>query len=192
MGSLGLSLNWLDYIFFILIAASVIISFMRGFLRELCSLITWIVAFLVTFNLSDDVSHYLKFISSSPTIRLIVAFIGLFFLIWVIGAFVNMFVVRLIRFTPFRSLDRVLGIGFGLARGFLIVFMLIVLGEMTVLDDGSSWTNSKLAKTIAPIAKSVAKSFRKTQTDNGGDNPITSDLKQRLIKLHEDSIRDEV
>src|SRR5687768_11733671 len=51
-------LNWIDYIVITLLAISTIVGLMRGFLKEVISLLTWIVAFAAAVLFSGRLAHF--------------------------------------------------------------------------------------------------------------------------------------
>ena len=44
------ALNWADYLIIAIVGVSVLISIIRGFIREILSLAVWIIAFVVAFK----------------------------------------------------------------------------------------------------------------------------------------------
>lgn len=138
------SFSWVDYAIIGLIAFSVFISLVRGFVRETLSLITWIVAFLVAFNFGSTLGDLFKDHISSQTTRLIAGSVTLFIATLVIGAIVNYLLSSLVEKTGLSGTDRVLGIALGGARGVLIVSIFILLASYTSIINEQSWKSSLL------------------------------------------------
>lgn len=141
---MGVNLNWLDYVIIALISVSVIISLIRGFVREVLSLATWIIGFLIAFNFAHDLSLMFAGHIKSPTTQFVLAFAILFLATLILGAIVNYLISNLVKKTGLSGTDRVLGMALGGVRGVLIVAILILLAGFTSLPKDNAWTQSYL------------------------------------------------
>lgn len=106
---------WIDYAIIAVIAFSSLVSLIRGFVREALSLVTWGCAFFVA-------SHYYTYLSvwftgfEDELVRNGIAIAVLFIATLIVGAIVNFVIGQLVEKTGLSSIDRVLGVCFGLAR----------------------------------------------------------------------------
>jgi membrane protein required for colicin V production len=137
-------LNWIDYSIVVFIALSVLISLIRGFTREVISLVTWVAAFLLAFNFATDVASFFDGKVSSGTIRFALGFGIIFIVSLILGAIVNYLISTLVDKTGLSGTDRVLGIGLGAARGVLVVAMVIVVAGFTSIPKEPAWEGSVL------------------------------------------------
>lgn len=114
-------MNWLDYVIIVIIGLSALFAALRGFMREVVSLLGWVVAFVAASQLSGRVEPLIApYIDSDGVVALaafVAVFIGVLILMWLFGHLLKL-VVKSIGLSWF---DRLLGILFGLARGTLIV-----------------------------------------------------------------------
>jgi Uncharacterized membrane protein, required for colicin V production len=141
----------LDYAILGIIGLSAVISVVRGFIREAFSLVTWVAAFVLAFYFSPMLEPLLVDYIDVPSLRLTAAFLGLFLIILILGGLLNYFVGRLIDKTGLSTTDRMLGIVFGLARGVLIVAILVLLAGLTPFPKDPWWKASTLIPRIQPV-----------------------------------------
>ncbi len=137
-------MNEIDYGILITLGLSAIISFWRGFLKEIISLISWIAAFFIAFTFINDAAAHLEPYIGYLSGRIVIAFGGLFLATLFIGGLVNILVAQLVRATGLSAIDRTLGIVFGLARGGSLIALLVLLGGLTPLPESSWWQGSVL------------------------------------------------
>ena len=134
----------IDYIIIGIIAFSIIVSLLRGFVREVLSIASWVVAFIVASQFYPSLAAYLTQIDSLY-IRNGTAIGILFVLTLIVGAIVNFVIAQLVDKTGLTGTDRVLGAAFGLLRGVLIVAaVLFFLDTFTNFEQTEWWKESKL------------------------------------------------
>ncbi|UXN37907.1 CvpA family protein [Avibacterium paragallinarum] len=136
--------NYIDFIIIGIIAFSIIVSLLRGFVREVMSLASWVVAFLVANHFYPYVANFLTQIESNY-MRNGAAIAILFIATLIMGALVNYLVSQLVDKTGLSGTDRVLGGCFGLLRGVLIVAaLLFFVDTFTNFNQSDLWKESKL------------------------------------------------
>ncbi|HDR1021499.1 TPA: CvpA family protein [Pasteurella multocida] len=134
----------IDYIIIAIIGFSIVVSLLRGFVREVMSLVSWICAFLVASHFYPYLANYLTQIES-PYIRNGSAIAILFIATLIVGAIVNYTIGQLVDKTGLSGTDRVLGACFGLLRGVLIVAaLLFFVDNFTNFSQSELWKESKL------------------------------------------------
>lgn len=174
------SLNWVDFAILAIVVFSTIISFIRGFIREALSLAIWIVALYLAYIYSDIIaSRYLGSIEEA-NIRIVVAFLIIFFAVIIIGAFINYLFSRLVQSTGLSGTDRILGLGFGIARGLLLVAVLILVAQMTVLPQNKAWQQSQFVPEFEGLTQWL-RSFLPEGIDKLGK--ISTEKKQTKLQL---------
>ena len=126
-----------DTLILAVIAISSAFGVWRGFIKEILSLLSWIAALLVSRVYSESLAGILESLIDNPSVRYVTAFFVLFVIIIMLGTALNHFMSKLLVVTGLKTLDRLLGAGFGVARGTVIV--LVVLFILNVFVSGSKW-----------------------------------------------------
>jgi len=126
-----------DTLILAVIAISSAFGVWRGFIKETLSLLSWIAALLVSRVYTESLAGLLESLIDNPSVRYVTAFSVLFVLIIMLGTALNHFMSKLLVVTGLKTLDRLLGAVFGVARGTVIV--LVVLFILNVFVSGSEW-----------------------------------------------------
>ena len=134
---------WIDVVILALIALSAILSLFRGFVREAVALATWLVALLVAMAFYEDLAAILSQWITTPSAQKVTAFVVLFICVLLLGAIVNFLAGRLVDKTGLTGTDKMLGIVFGVARGGVIVAILVLLAGLTPLPQDPWWQDSQ-------------------------------------------------
>ena len=134
---------WIDVVILALIALSAILSLFRGFVREAVALATWLVALWVAMAFHEDLAAILSQWISTPSAQKITAFAVLFICVLLLGAIINFLASKLVDKTGLTGTDRLLGIVFGVARGGVIVAILVLLACLTPFPQDPWWQDSQ-------------------------------------------------
>jgi membrane protein required for colicin V production len=134
--------NWADYVIIGIITLSALVSVIRGFVREAISLAGWIIAFWVALTFAEPLGAQLADYVSVPSLRTMAAFFGLLLVSIVLVALVGFLVGQLVDKSGLDGTDRMLGILFGIARGVLLVALLVLLAGLTPLPSDPWWHDS--------------------------------------------------
>ena len=147
-----LQFNWLDFGIIGIISLSILISIIRGFVREALSLITWLIALWVGLHFSRPLAELLKNTIHSHEIRIVLSFFGLVAVSLIIGAIINYMIGRMLAKTCLKGTDRLLGGAFGLVRGLLVIALLTLLAGMTHFPEKPWWKGSQMVSQFQPMA----------------------------------------
>lgn len=134
----------IDFIVLLILFVSAIISFIRGFVREVLSLVAWSLAVWVAIKFSADGAVLLEPYLLSPTLRVGAAFIALFLLTLFLTSMVNFLIGHLVKSTGLSGTDRLVGLIFGLARGGIIISIGVLLGGVFGFSHENWWKESTL------------------------------------------------
>ena len=131
-----------DYVFLLIVVVSIIISVIRGLVREVLSLVSWIGAFIVAKYGAPVVAAWLSGLIAHPKMRIAFAFILVMVASVLLFSLLSLQIVKLVKMSGLTSTDRALGAFFGLARGVLVAVVLVLLGSLTPLPNESYWRNA--------------------------------------------------
>ena len=141
-----------DYLVLFVLICSIVISMLRGLVKEILSLLGWIVAFVVANAYGEMLAQWLPDAIPGSTARLIVAFLALFIGVRILMGLLSMALDAVIKAAGLTLADRGLGGLFGFARGVLIVLAAVLLCGMTAMPQQPFWKNALLS----PLAETLA------------------------------------
>jgi membrane protein required for colicin V production len=145
-----------DYIVLFVLVSSVIISTLRGLVKEMLSLLGWIVAFVLANAYGAKLAPMLPAMIPGAAVRLIVAFIALFIGVRILMGLLGLAIGALVTATGLSLADRGLGGLFGLARGIVIVLAGVILCGMTSIPQQAFWKHALLS----PMAETGARTVK--------------------------------
>lgn len=132
-----------DYIVLAVLVLSALIGLMRGFVREVLSLIAYVVAFVAAIWWGPRVSNWLLFTIENGLLRSIAAYGALFILVLLLIGLLNMALGAVLDRTGLTPADHGLGALFGTARGVVIVLALVGLAGYTELPQEPWWQQAR-------------------------------------------------
>ena len=134
---------------------------MRGFVREMISVITWVLAVWLAIFYGSDLANQLSGLISNPTGRVVFSFIVILAAVVIVGGILNLFISRAITGTGLSPINRIIGAVFGIARGLIIVALIIMLIDVTALNQKPSWQESYLVPQVQSVADWMHGGFEK-------------------------------
>ena len=150
-------MNWLDFVLALILLASAVAGFRRGFSRQIIGLISGVLALLLGIWFYGIVGNYLMPYASTRTLAnaggFAVVFCGVLFL----GALVSFMAGRFLKVTGLSIVDHLLGAGFGLLRG-MVFAIAIVMGAMA-FSRGDKPPEAIVNSRIAPYVVDAARGF---------------------------------
>ena len=145
-----------DYLVLFVLVTSVLIRMMRGLVKEMLSLVSWVVAFILANAYGATVAKFLPEVVPGEAIRLLLAFVVVFIGVRILMGLLGMTVDALVKVTGMSLADRTLGSVFGLARGLVIVLTAVILCGMTSIPQQPFWKNALLS----PYAEQGARAIK--------------------------------
>lgn len=143
--------NEIDYGIMAIVGVSVVFGLLRGFVREAMSLMTWILAGILGTLYCDEVAAWFTSISIVG-VRLLLAFILIVLTTLIVGGIVSHLISKLVKSTKFSITDRIVGTLFGLARGVVIIAIVVLMVNPSVVAKKEIWKSSKLVPQFEPAS----------------------------------------
>jgi membrane protein required for colicin V production len=147
--------NPIDLAVVLLLVLSAVFAFVRGFVREVLAIASWIGAYLAARFLYEPVSPTVEGIlrtegiagaldsvgigdDTIPLTADVLAGIALFFLSLILFSILTHYIAKGVRGAALSAVDRSLGFVFGLARGALVI-CLVFLGFVWLSPEPARW-----------------------------------------------------
>jgi membrane protein required for colicin V production len=156
-----------DYFVLFIIGLSVVVSMMRGAVKEILAVAGWIIAFYVARTYASQLMPLLPSDIPTESLKVLAAMIILMLAVLLVTSLISIALSGLIKKLGMNWLNRGVGAAFGFVRGLLIVCLLVFLAGFTQLPKDERWTNAMfsapleaLVKTVQPwLPPSIAKHF---------------------------------
>jgi membrane protein required for colicin V production len=140
-----------DYLVLGVVGLSILLSVLRGFVREILALVGWVAAFFVAKIYTLQLAPLLPQSIPGESLRLLAAFLILFLTTLLVSSLLAIALAEVFRKIGMGWLDRLLGALFGLARGVIIVGVVVMLCGLTALPREESWRNAMFSAPLEAL-----------------------------------------
>lgn len=163
-------MNLLDLIIAVLVLIFCIEGFRRGLVREVISLVSFLVGFVITLRVYVPVSQLIDQIIGNQSLSQVLSFLGTYLIILWLGHLAGKFLTGLVKVVFLGGMNKLLGLLFGLAKGTILAAVLVYLVSAYVVDfqpvvDGS-FLGAKL-KEVGDTLFSLAPQYVKKYLEFG-------------------------
>ncbi len=176
-------LNIFDLCVITVILLSAMVSFYRGFVREILSLGSWVGAAMISLYSFPAVSEWIEPQVKSAAIASGLASIGVFMIALVSLSILTGLMMKFVKASSeLGYIDNMVGLAFGIGRGILLVsigyfVMTLVMSEKDYpdwLEDSASQPYvAKTANWVAQLAPSYLDTITGTDSDDGTEGDAT-------------------
>ena len=137
-------MNGADIAILVVLAISAVVGLFRGFIKEVFSLATWGCALVLSFLFRSPVGQMLPLDSElNPLVADLAGGACIFILVLVCGGLLAHLISKLAKATGLSGTDRTLGAVFGLARGLIVVLVILIfLPAIDPVQEASWWGES--------------------------------------------------
>ncbi|WP_019223853.1 CvpA family protein [Bartonella rattaustraliani] len=142
-----MSITVLDGIVVVIILLSAFLAMLRGFSRELLSLVSWAVAAVATLFLFKPILPFFEQYLSNKMIALITTLITIFIIVLIITSIITMKISDFIIDSRIGIFDRTIGFVFGALRGlFIVVIGMLLLNALIKPENQAHWIKNATTK----------------------------------------------
>ncbi len=131
-------MNNLDVIILIVVAVSALIALNRGLVKEVLSIVGWVLATAAIIYLLPPLLPFAKKFISSGILAGIITALFIFVTFFIIWIYSTSQIIGKIRTSKLNGLDRMLGLFFGVMRAFLLVILFNIMVSWIIPEDKQS------------------------------------------------------
>lgn len=140
-----------DYVVLVIVGLSIIVSMMRGLLAEVLSIMGWFVAFFVARTYSSQLAPMMPAELPTESLRVLASFVVLFLATFLVTSLLAIALTSIFKKVGLGWLNRLMGGFFGLARGLLIVCIIVFLAGLTNVPKDERWRNAMFSSPIEAL-----------------------------------------
>jgi len=145
-----------DYVVIAAILLSAIVGAARGLLREAIAFGSWVIALFIAWHFSSLIEPHLGGTLADTAVAPWAARVLIVLLVLLLGAAVGAICGHFVRLSIFSGVDRLFGFVFGVLRGFVLLGVFVILGQLLRLQNEPWWGHSLLM----PYGESIANGLR--------------------------------
>ena len=149
------SLGWVDWTLLAVLLLSAVVGLWRGLLFEVLSLLGWVAAYIAAQALSSTVAPLLPVGVPDGPLNQGAAFALVFVLSIVVWTLLSRLLRLIVHATPLQLIDRVLGGGFGVLRGVVLLLAVATVVSLTPAARSPHWQASQGAGLLAGLLQAL-------------------------------------
>ena len=142
----------IDILIAIALVASIVVGFIRGFVKESISIATLVIAIWAALFFGPAVGDISRSWLSSADLQVWFGRVLVFAIILSIGGVLGWGISKLVRLSVLSGFDRLLGSAFGILRGILLVAVFVIGGQFSEFDNDDWWQQSRLLPHFEVVA----------------------------------------
>lgn len=143
---------WVDYAIAVIMVVSALVGLMRGFVKELSRLLTWLLTVAVCAQFAPDFAVFFQNLSADPLAQLALASGSLLVSVLLLSALIQWLLKDVLLKDRLTLWDRMLGILFGLFRGGFIMSLVLLIVSASPLAQSTWWTRSAFIPFFQPVS----------------------------------------
>lgn len=148
-------MTWFDYAVIAIIGISILLSIIHGLVREILSLASWVVAFVLAQLFAGEAAAMLPAALEHPALRMLAGFLCVFFAVLIVMTLLAIAISGLIKTAGLGFADRAMGAVFGLVRGVAIVMIAVLVAGLTALPRQAAWRHAMFSEPLVTLANWV-------------------------------------
>jgi membrane protein required for colicin V production len=144
-----------DWILLAILLASLVLGAWRGLVFEVMSVIGWLAAFVLAQWFAADVAARLPMQSAGDSLRYAAGFVLVFIASVFVAGLISALLRTVITVIGLRPVDRLLGAGFGVFRGLILLLALTVVLQLTSMAQNDWWQQSQGGPVLTALLKGL-------------------------------------
>jgi len=149
------ALGWVDWALAAVLAVSIAVGLWRGLVFEVLSLLGWVAAYVAAQAFASSVAPMLPLGAPGSGLNQSAAFALVFVLALLAWALASRLLRLVIHATPLQVVDRVLGGGFGLLRGAVLLLAVATVVSLTPVARSPAWQQSQGAVWLGALLQGL-------------------------------------
>ncbi len=137
------SVAWVDWVLLAVLLLSAVVGLWRGLVFEVLSLVGWVAGYIAAQAFSATVAPLLPIGTPDSALNYAAAFALVFVLALLVWTLASRLLRLVIHATPLQLIDRVLGGGFGLLRGAVLLLAVATVVSLTPVARSPHWQASQ-------------------------------------------------
>jgi membrane protein required for colicin V production len=150
-----MSLTILDLIVIVVLLVSATLAMVRGFVREVLSVASWLAAVAAAYVLYKPLVPLVKPYIESTTVATIIAAAVIFFIALIVASYITTKISDFVIDSRVGALDRGLGFVFGAARGLLLVVIALLFFSWLVEKPPAWIANAKSRPLLVDLGEKL-------------------------------------
>ena len=144
-----------DWILLAILLASLVLGAWRGLVYEVMSVIGWLAAFVLAQWFAADVAARLPMQSAGDSLRYAAGFVLVFIASVFVAGLISALLRKVVTVIGLRPVDRLLGAGFGVFRGVILLLALTVVLQLTSMTQNDWWQQSQGGPVLTALLKGL-------------------------------------
>jgi membrane protein required for colicin V production len=149
------ALDWVDWALAAVLALSIVVGLWRGLLFEVLSLVGWVAAYIAAQVFASTAAPMLPIGTPGSGLNQGAAFALVFVVALLAWALASRLLRTVIHATPLQLVDRVLGGGFGLLRGAVLLLAVATVVSLTPVAHAPVWQHSQGAAWLGVLLQGL-------------------------------------
>lgn len=142
-----------DYLLLAVFFLSALMGLFRGLVKEALSLVGWVLAVWCAWRFGGVVADMIPSVADDSIIETWVARVIVLVAVLILTGLLGRLIAYAVQQSGLSGTDRMIGMVFGMARGVVLVSLVVLLLDAAGFDADPWWQESKLIPYAAPLAK---------------------------------------